>query len=236
MHYPRPPHRPQAYRVRFAGRRPTRSRGASTWYCCVAALALVATVAALDTSRRAVAAPDHPEPSALEATAVDGAQAHAWDPMRFPIALEPAVAYAAPEEPADAGSATPADRFNTPPTRTAATGRAPAGASVAQARTSPARQGRQLYARLTAYSASVEEGTAWGITRSGTRVRSGVVAVDPGVIPLGSRVRIAGLPGIYRAEDTGGGIRGAHLDVYIPTRAAALQFGYRKSVLVEVLE
>jgi 3D (Asp-Asp-Asp) domain-containing protein len=67
-------------------------------------------------------------------------------------------------------------------------------------------------------------------------VRPGVVAVDPAVIPLGSRVRIAGLPGTYVAEDTGGGIRGAHVDVYMHSRDAALQFGYRKSVLVEVLE
>jgi 3D (Asp-Asp-Asp) domain-containing protein len=89
---------------------------------------------------------------------------------------------------------------------------------------------------LTAYSASVEEGTAWGITRSGTRVRPGMVAVDPAVIPLGRRVRIAGLPGIYVAEDTGGGIRGAHIDVFMESREAALLYGRRSGVLVEVLD
>jgi len=98
------------------------------------------------------------------------------------------------------------------------------------------RQGRQLRAQVTAYSASVEEGTAWGITRSGTRARPGVVAVDPQVIPLGSRVRIAGLPGVYTAEDTGGGIHGAHLDVFMDSRAAAFRFGRQTGVLVEVLD
>jgi 3D (Asp-Asp-Asp) domain-containing protein len=238
MHYPRPPHRPQAYRVRFVGRRrSTRTHGVSTWYFCVAALALVATVVGLDTSRRAVAAPDHPELPAPEARAVDGVQPHAWDPMGFPMLLQPTVAHAAPDEASDGGPATPA---HTADMRAAATGAPrhapPVAAPVQAAAAAPARQSRQLYAQLTAYSASVEEGTAWGITRSGTRVRPGVVAVDPAVIPLGSRVRIAGLPGTYVAEDTGGGIRGAHVDVYMPSRAAALQFGYRKSVLVEVLE
>lgn len=103
-------------------------------------------------------------------------------------------------------------------------------------RLAPSRQGRQLRAQVTAYSASVEEGTAWGITRSGTLARPGVVAVDPTVIPLGSRVRIAGLPGIYRAEDTGGGIHGAHIDVFMESRVEALDFGRRTSVLVEVLD
>src|SRR4051794_32997026 len=59
----------------------------------------------------------------------------------------------------------------------------------------PAGPSRRLVVQLTAYSASLEEGTAWGITRVGTRVRPGVVAVDPAVIPLGSRLRIEGLAG-----------------------------------------
>jgi 3D (Asp-Asp-Asp) domain-containing protein len=93
-----------------------------------------------------------------------------------------------------------------------------------------------LAVELTAYSASDEEGTAAGLTFTGVRARPGTVAVDPAVIPLGSRLRIAGLPGIYRAEDTGGGIRNAHVDVFMESRALALQFGRHRNVLVEILD
>jgi uncharacterized protein YabE (DUF348 family) len=52
----------------------------------------------------------------------------------------------------------------------------------------------------------------YGITRLGWRMRSGIVAVDPRVIPLGSRVYVPGY-GIGDAADTGGAIRGARIDL-----------------------
>jgi len=55
---------------------------------------------------------------------------------------------------------------------------------------------------------------ATGVTATGTRARYGVVAVDPGVVPLGSRLRIEGFDVEFRAEDTGRLIRGRRLDVW----------------------
>ena len=55
----------------------------------------------------------------------------------------------------------------------------------------------------------------YGITRVGTKTRKGVVAVDPNVIPLWAKLYVPGL-GIASAEDTGGGIKGRHIDVYMP--------------------
>lgn len=80
----------------------------------------------------------------------------------------------------------------------------------------------------------------YGITRSGTRVRPGVVAVDPKVIPLGSTLYVesAGRSasyGISYAEDTGGAIKGNRIDLYYESRSEALRFG-RQSVTVYVLE
>jgi 3D (Asp-Asp-Asp) domain-containing protein len=100
----------------------------------------------------------------------------------------------------------------------------------------PASRSRWVSVELSAYSISEEEGTASGITFTGVRARSGTVATDPAVIPLGSRLRITGLPGEYRAEDTGGAIRGARIDVFMESRALAFQFGRRSNVWVEVLE
>ena len=76
----------------------------------------------------------------------------------------------------------------------------------------------------TAYSRSEEEGTADGITKSGTMVRPGVVAVDPEIIPLGTEIIIEGL-GVFIAEDTGGAIKGNRLDIYFESRKEALEFG-----------
>jgi uncharacterized protein YabE (DUF348 family) len=55
----------------------------------------------------------------------------------------------------------------------------------------------------------------YGITRAGTETRKGVIAVDPNVIPLWAKVYVPGL-GVASAEDTGGGIKGRHIDVYMP--------------------
>ena len=135
---------------------------------------------------------------------------------------------------AAAGTTSGATAARPGPAEISAPGTAPAPAPAPE---SPGLgEARRLMVQLTAYSASVEEGTAWGITRSGVPARPGTVAVDPSVIPLGSRLRIAGLPGIYRAEDTGGGIRGAHVDVFMESRAAALEFGLRPGVPIEVLD
>jgi 3D (Asp-Asp-Asp) domain-containing protein len=93
-----------------------------------------------------------------------------------------------------------------------------------------------LQARLTAYTNQPPGNGAHGyLTRSGTPVRWGVVAVDPQVIPLGTRLMIDGFDDIFVAEDTGGGVRGLHVDIYFPDYFSALQFGVQ-SRAVAILE
>ena len=65
-----------------------------------------------------------------------------------------------------------------------------------------------------------------GRTASGRPVGWGVVAVDPSVIPLGSRLAIPGY-GMGVAADTGGAIRGGRIDVWFPTLAQAHEWGTR---------
>ncbi|ASS76190.1 hypothetical protein CIG75_15410 [Tumebacillus algifaecis] len=73
-----------------------------------------------------------------------------------------------------------------------------------------------------------------GKTFTGTQVREGVIAVDPKVIPLGSKVYVTGyksplLPAggfVATAEDTGGAIKGNRIDIYIDgTQSQLKQFG-----------
>jgi 3D (Asp-Asp-Asp) domain-containing protein/peptidoglycan hydrolase CwlO-like protein len=65
-----------------------------------------------------------------------------------------------------------------------------------------------------------------GTTSSGRPVGWGAVAVDPSVIPLGSRLSIPGY-GVGVAADTGGAIQGARIDLWFPTVAQARAWGTR---------
>jgi 3D (Asp-Asp-Asp) domain-containing protein/peptidoglycan hydrolase CwlO-like protein len=78
---------------------------------------------------------------------------------------------------------------------------------------------RSLTVHATAYALP-------GRTASGRTVGWGVVAVDPSVIPLGSRLAIPGY-GMGVAADTGGAIQGARIDVWFPTIAQAEEWGNR---------
>jgi 3D (Asp-Asp-Asp) domain-containing protein/peptidoglycan hydrolase CwlO-like protein len=65
-----------------------------------------------------------------------------------------------------------------------------------------------------------------GRTASGQPVGWGVVAVDPSVIPMGSRLGIPGY-GVGVAADTGGAIQGARIDLWFPSVAQARAWGSR---------
>jgi cystine transport system substrate-binding protein len=65
-----------------------------------------------------------------------------------------------------------------------------------------------------------------GATATGVPVGWGVVAVDPSVIPLGTRMTIPGY-GTGVASDTGPAVRGASIDLWFPNEAAALAWGRR---------
>ncbi|MGY0700867.1 3D domain-containing protein [Bacillus subtilis] len=95
----------------------------------------------------------------------------------------------------------------------------------------------------SAYTADCPEGcsgvTATGIDVTGTIYHAGkrIIAVDPSVIALGSTVEIKQADGTTFeavAQDTGGYIKGAKIDVLVANEADAVQFG-RQSVQVRVI-
>jgi len=74
----------------------------------------------------------------------------------------------------------------------------------------------------------------YGITATGIRTARGVIAVDPRVIPLGTRLYVEGYgPGI--AADTGGAIKGNIIDVFFPTSQEVNNWG-RRYVKVYILK
>lgn len=87
---------------------------------------------------------------------------------------------------------------------------------------------RTMQVEATAY-------TGGGITATGINLNdnSKVIAVDPSVIPLGSRVLIDGY-GEYIAGDTGGVINGNIIDVYVASHSEAISFG-RRALTIHIL-
>jgi 3D (Asp-Asp-Asp) domain-containing protein/peptidoglycan hydrolase CwlO-like protein len=87
----------------------------------------------------------------------------------------------------------------------------------------------------TAYTASCNGCS--GITSTGINLKDNpnakVIAVDPSVIPLGSRVEVKGY-GTFIAADTGGNITGQKIDIFMSNRSNALAFG-RQSVQIRIL-
>jgi 3D (Asp-Asp-Asp) domain-containing protein len=93
----------------------------------------------------------------------------------------------------------------------------------------------ELKPRITDFMATAYSDQ--GTTASGHEAQEGIVAADPKVLPLGSRIRVhdAGkYSGVYRVKDTGGKIDGHEIDIFIADDAEAKRFG-KKRVKVEVL-
>ncbi|MDR7000136.1 LysM peptidoglycan-binding domain-containing protein [Neobacillus niacini] len=88
---------------------------------------------------------------------------------------------------------------------------------------------REITVKATAYTASCEGCS--GITKTGVNIKENpnakVIAVDPTVIPLGSKVYVEGV-GEATAADTGSAIKGNRIDVFIPSEKDAIKFGVKQ--------
>jgi len=96
-----------------------------------------------------------------------------------------------------------------------------------------------LNMRATSYTASYADtgkhpgDAGFGITATGIRARRGVIAVDPRVIPLGTRVYVEGVGntpdyGYAVAADTGGAIKGSIIDLYFDSSSTVSNWGVRR--------
>ena len=109
-----------------------------------------------------------------------------------------------------------------------------------------ARYKKAITMTATAYDLSYEScgkkpgDRYYGITASGTKAKVGTVAVDPRIIPLGTKLYVESLDGTKDygfsvAEDTGGAIKNNRIDLFFNTNEEVKRFGRRK-VKVYILE
>lgn len=141
----------------------------------------------------------------------------------------PAVAQVPDAPPPVAKAPAPTKAKTTATTTTATT-----QAAAAKAPSSPA--GKEMVVTATAYTAYCDGCS--GITYTGIDLRSNpnqkVIAVDPNVIPLGTRVWVEGY-GEAIAGDIGGAIKGNIIDVFLQHQQDALNWG-RRTVTIKILE
>ncbi|MCC9087439.1 MULTISPECIES: LysM peptidoglycan-binding and 3D domain-containing protein [Bacillus] len=108
---------------------------------------------------------------------------------------------------------------------------------TAKAESSSASQSVQKAMTVTATAYTANDGGISGITATGVNLNKNpnakVIAVDPNVIPLGSKVYVEGY-GEAIAADTGGAIKGNKIDVHVPSKSQAKNWGV-KSVKIKVL-
>ncbi|WP_379126980.1 3D domain-containing protein [Paenibacillus sp. sgz500958] len=97
--------------------------------------------------------------------------------------------------------------------------------------------GKTLQVKATAYSSAASENGKWGaVDYFGNPLKLGTIAVDPSVIPMGTKVLVTGHthPGLPKmafiatATDQGSAIKGKRIDIFIPgSQSFVSEFGFQ---------
>ncbi|MTT30511.1 hypothetical protein GMB86_00595 [Terrilactibacillus sp. BCM23-1] len=99
----------------------------------------------------------------------------------------------------------------------------------------PSQKKQTLTVKSTGYTAN--DPGCIGITKTGLNLKENpnakVIAVDPSIIPLGTKVYVPGY-GTAIAADTGGAIDGHHIDILFNEKSDALNWGV-KEITVTIL-
>jgi 3D (Asp-Asp-Asp) domain-containing protein len=104
---------------------------------------------------------------------------------------------------------------------------------------------RVISAKATAYTASPQSNGSWGaVDYYGNPLKLGTIAVDPSVIPLGSKLYVtgytfSGLPAggmTGQATDIGGAIKGNRIDIFVPTTDAKASLFGIQNVKIYILK
>lgn len=100
---------------------------------------------------------------------------------------------------------------------------------------------KKITMQATAYSTSPSENGGYTVSAKGNPLKHGIVAVDPRVVPLGSKVYVESTDGswvygVASAEDTGGAIKGNRIDLCYEGSVASVNTFGRRSCNVYILE
>ncbi|MBY1123906.1 3D domain-containing protein, partial [Clostridioides difficile] len=93
---------------------------------------------------------------------------------------------------------------------------------------SSSNNGKNMRVVATAY-------TGHSITATGTKPKWGTIAVDPKVIPYGTKVYIPQFDMVFTAEDCGGAIKGNKIDIYMNDSKTVYNWG-RKTIDIRILK
>jgi len=120
-----------------------------------------------------------------------------------------------------------------PTTKVVAVGTKVVTAAVSRGNSGSSSSSKEFYVTATAYTAGCSGCS--GVTATGLTLRDGmkVIAVDPSVIPLGTKVWVEGY-GNAIAADKGSAIRGNKIDVFVGSKQQANSWG-RKKVRIKIL-
>lgn len=99
--------------------------------------------------------------------------------------------------------------------------------SVKEAKATSNTKGRKLTVNASAYSGH-------SITATGTTPKWGTIAVDPSVIPYGTKVYIPMFDKVFVAEDCGGAIKGNKIDIFMGSEQQCTNFG-RQNIEIQIL-
>ncbi len=77
--------------------------------------------------------------------------------------------------------------------------------------------------------------TGYTVTSTGDKPRWGTIAVDPNVIPYGTKVYIPEFDEVFIANNTGSAIKGNKIDIYMDSEEACKNWG-RRSIEIQILD
>lgn len=108
-----------------------------------------------------------------------------------------------------------------------------AGNPITPIKTGPICSSQSRFAVITAYSSSLDEtDSSPFITAAGTRTRDGIIAAN--FLNFGTRVKIPALYGekVFVVEDRMAARNSGKVDIWMPSKSLAMQFGVKKAEIV----